>query len=61
MEYHRTMFDLHKQVNPKEVIVGWYAPCCSDFMPFLLAVVFHFHHELCANSEGPKLLFIQNI
>ncbi|KAF9323897.1 hypothetical protein BG006_001037, partial [Podila minutissima] len=25
MEYHRTMFDLHKQVNPKEVIVGWYA------------------------------------
>jgi len=23
MEYHRTMFDLHKQVNPKEVIVGW--------------------------------------
>lgn len=25
MEYHRTMFDLHRQVNPKEVIVGWYA------------------------------------
>ncbi|KAF9972004.1 hypothetical protein BGZ73_004930 [Actinomortierella ambigua] len=25
MDYHRTMFELHKQVNPKEVIVGWYA------------------------------------
>lgn len=25
MEYHRTMYDLHKQVNPKEIIVGWYA------------------------------------
>ena len=26
MEYHRTMFDLHHKVSPKEVIVGWYAP-----------------------------------
>ncbi|KAF8663454.1 hypothetical protein AX16_001024 [Volvariella volvacea WC 439] len=25
MEYHRTMFDLHHKVNPKEVIVGWYS------------------------------------
>jgi len=25
MEYHRTMFDLHRQVNSKENIVGWYA------------------------------------
>eukprot|EP00037_Helgoeca_nana_P028604 m.337396 g.337396 ORF g.337396 m.337396 type:complete len:282 (+) comp27793_c0_seq1:71-916(+) len=25
MEYHRTMFELHRQVNSKEVIVGWYA------------------------------------
>lgn len=25
MEYHRNMFDLHQRVNPKEVIVGWYA------------------------------------
>jgi len=25
MEYHRTMFDLHRQVNSKETIVGWYA------------------------------------
>lgn len=23
MEYHRTMYDLHHKVNPKEVIVGW--------------------------------------
>jgi translation initiation factor 3 subunit F len=23
MEYHRTMFELHQKVNPKEVIVGW--------------------------------------
>ncbi len=23
MEYHRTMFELHQRVNPKEVIVGW--------------------------------------
>ena len=25
MEYHRTLYDLHRQVNPREVIVGWYA------------------------------------
>ena len=24
MEYHRTMYDLHHKVNPKEVIVGWF-------------------------------------
>ena len=23
-EYHRTMYELHRKVNPKEVIVGWY-------------------------------------
>ncbi|CAG8507024.1 904_t:CDS:2 [Ambispora leptoticha] len=25
MEYHHNMFELHKKVNPKELIVGWYA------------------------------------
>ncbi|RUS25913.1 JAB1/Mov34/MPN/PAD-1 ubiquitin protease-domain-containing protein [Jimgerdemannia flammicorona] len=25
MEHHRTMYELHHRVNPKEVIVGWYA------------------------------------
>ncbi|KIY63078.1 Mov34-domain-containing protein [Cylindrobasidium torrendii FP15055 ss-10] len=25
MDYHRTMYDLHHKVNPKEVIVGWYS------------------------------------
>jgi translation initiation factor 3 subunit F len=25
MDYHRSMYELHRQVNPKEVIVGWYA------------------------------------
>ncbi|CAG8621987.1 4020_t:CDS:2 [Acaulospora morrowiae] len=25
MEYHHNMFELHKKVNAKEVIVGWYA------------------------------------
>ncbi|KAH8552735.1 maintenance of mitochondrial structure and function-domain-containing protein [Umbelopsis sp. PMI_123] len=25
MEHHRAMFELHQRVNPKEVIVGWYA------------------------------------
>lgn len=24
-EYHRTMYELHRKVNPKEVIVGWYS------------------------------------
>ncbi|KAF9448225.1 Mov34-domain-containing protein [Macrolepiota fuliginosa MF-IS2] len=24
-EYHRTMYELHHKVNPKEVIVGWYS------------------------------------
>jgi len=23
MEYHRSMYELHHKVNPKEVIVGW--------------------------------------
>jgi translation initiation factor 3 subunit F len=23
MEYHRTMYELHHKVNPREVIVGW--------------------------------------
>jgi len=23
-EYHRTMYELHRKVNPKEGIVGWY-------------------------------------
>lgn len=27
MEYHRTMYELHHKVNPKEVIVGWYVLC----------------------------------
>ena len=26
MDYHRAMFDLSQRVNPKESIVGWYAP-----------------------------------
>ncbi|CDO73778.1 hypothetical protein BN946_scf185015.g106 [Trametes cinnabarina] len=25
MDYHRTMYELHHRVNPKEVIVGWYS------------------------------------
>ncbi|KAH8830269.1 JAB1/Mov34/MPN/PAD-1 ubiquitin protease-domain-containing protein [Flagelloscypha sp. PMI_526] len=25
MEYHKTMYELHQKVNPKEVIVGWYS------------------------------------
>ncbi|CAE6531341.1 unnamed protein product [Rhizoctonia solani] len=25
MDYHRTMYDLHQKVNPREVIVGWYS------------------------------------
>ncbi|KAG8690346.1 hypothetical protein FRC08_010558 [Ceratobasidium sp. 394] len=25
MDYHRTMYDLHQKVNPKEVIIGWYS------------------------------------
>jgi translation initiation factor 3 subunit F len=23
MDYHRTMYELHQKVNPKEIIVGW--------------------------------------
>jgi translation initiation factor 3 subunit F len=26
MEYHRTMYELHSRVNPKETIVGWFVP-----------------------------------
>ncbi|CCO31886.1 Eukaryotic translation initiation factor 3 subunit F Short=eIF3f [Rhizoctonia solani AG-1 IB] len=25
MDYHRTMYDLHQKVNPRETIVGWYS------------------------------------
>ncbi|KAH7930643.1 Mov34-domain-containing protein [Leucogyrophana mollusca] len=25
MEYHRSMYELHHKVNPKEIIVGWYS------------------------------------
>lgn len=25
MEFHSSMIELHRKVNPKEVIVGWYA------------------------------------
>ncbi|KIM46431.1 hypothetical protein M413DRAFT_441524 [Hebeloma cylindrosporum] len=25
MDYHRTMYELHHKVNPKEIIVGWYS------------------------------------
>ena len=31
MEYHRTMYELHHKVNPKEVIVGWCVPLCVSF------------------------------
>ncbi len=24
MDYHRTMYELHHKVNPKEVIIGWW-------------------------------------
>jgi len=29
IEYHRSMFELHQRVNPKEVIVGWYSTSTS--------------------------------
>lgn len=25
IEFHRTMYELHQQVNPKEIMVGWYS------------------------------------
>ncbi|EFJ10683.1 hypothetical protein SELMODRAFT_79764 [Selaginella moellendorffii] len=25
IDYHRSMFELHQRVNPKEVIIGWYS------------------------------------
>eukprot|EP00121_Abeoforma_whisleri_P010150 Awhi_evm1s9354 len=25
MEFHTKMYELHQKVNPKEVILGWYA------------------------------------
>jgi len=45
MEYPRTMFDLHRQVNPKEVIVGWYAtlPFIASLCFFLISAM---NHEL---------------
>lgn len=39
MEYHRTMYELHHRVNPKEVIVGWW-------------VLFHRHDVGCITSHG---------
>lgn len=37
MEYHRTMYELHHKVHPKEVIVGWYV--LSRLILFFLVVV----------------------
>jgi len=29
IDYHRTMFELHQRVSPKEIIVGWYSTGAS--------------------------------
>src|SRR5438477_12843395 len=36
MEYHRTMYELHHKVSPKEVIVGWYVSCSLDFITIFI-------------------------
>src|SRR4051812_48377079 len=46
MEYHRTMYELHHKVHPKEVIVGWSVfllllPCVKVIINEWLVQVFH--------------------
>ena len=38
MDYLKTMYDLHHKVNPKEVIVGWYALLLSPLAAELMSV-----------------------
>lgn len=57
MDYHRTMFDLHQKVNPKEVIVGWcgyrYTPCSSADAVILTQVLYRlkFEHVFCVDTK----------
>ena len=63
MEYHRTMYELHHKVNPKEVIVGWCVvpsfSACVTLSRRLVQVLDRVQpeHLLCPH---PKLLFSRN-
>ncbi|KAL1924581.1 uncharacterized protein VTP21DRAFT_4235 [Calcarisporiella thermophila] len=46
MEYHHTMYELHHKVNPKEVIVGWYATG-ADLNSYS-ALIQDFYNRQCA-------------
>mmetsp|Transcript_42518 Transcript_42518/g.51632 ORF Transcript_42518/g.51632 Transcript_42518/m.51632 type:complete len:286 (-) Transcript_42518:298-1155(-) len=47
IEFHRTMFELHHRVNPKEVIVGWYST--GDGVGSIDALIQDFYGRDCAN------------
>ena len=49
MEYHRTMFELHHKVNPKEVIVGWWV----FFFPSVVRILYS--DEVFRYSTGSDL------
>lgn len=56
MEYHRTMYELHHKVNPKEVIVGW---CVLD-LDFLRRCFIAFSRYSTGSNLNTYSALIQN-
>ncbi|KAF8999013.1 Mov34-domain-containing protein [Hymenopellis radicata] len=50
MDYHRTMYDLHHKVNPKEVIVGWYSTGAN--LNTLSALIQNFYSQETAPHQA---------
>jgi len=45
LEFYKNMLELHQKVNPKEIVVGWYATC-----PFVDEDSVLIHDFFCINS-----------
>ncbi|KXN72427.1 eukaryotic translation initiation factor 3 subunit F [Conidiobolus coronatus NRRL 28638] len=59
MEYHRTMFELNTQVNPNEVIVGWYATGSS--LNSYSAIIQDFYNNEIAPMQAIHLTLDTNL
>ncbi|KAE9409951.1 Mov34-domain-containing protein [Gymnopus androsaceus JB14] len=51
MEYHRSMYELHHKVNPKEVIVGWYSTGNPDLNTYS-ALIQNFYSQETAPHQA---------
>eukprot|EP00736_Rhodelphis_marinus_P000494 Rmarinus@m.13639 len=54
VEYHKTMQELHSRVNPKEVVIGWYAVGAEDLVNFHTETVHEFYRR--ESSQAVNLL-----